>query len=135
MNKYAACIVSYEPLIVTKSTLFQEEKKVTAEVEEDDDDEDSSDAEEDDSEDEETPEKKVHFIPFLYVIVDTKIICICSLTFLPFLRSNFTSLTITFLFYKKVVEAKKRPAEATTSKTASNKKAKFVTPQKSGNSI
>ncbi|WZZ23240.1 histone deacetylase HDT3 isoform X2 [Brassica rapa] len=32
---------------------------------------------------------------------------------------------------KKVEEAKKRPAEATTSKTASNKKAKFVTPQKS----
>ncbi|KAL0736673.1 hypothetical protein Bca4012_012883 [Brassica carinata] len=32
---------------------------------------------------------------------------------------------------KKVEEAKKRPAEANTSKTASNKKAKFVTPQKS----
>lgn len=56
--------MSYEPLIVTKSTLFQEEKKVTAEVEEDDDDEDSSDDEEDDSADEETPEKKVHYIPF-----------------------------------------------------------------------
>lgn len=70
------------------------------------------------------------------MIVDGKLRYICSLAFC----SNFTSvssanLTIIILLHIKVEEAKKRPAEANTSKTASNKKAKFVTPQKSGDYI